>query len=93
MQAIIEVQSLVFLFDKQFGFLVISGTFGWLLQVCVVKSFQYDTPSNIQIVASVGIVFALIGDYFIFGEVVSGTTLIGVAILIGSLVKLTKIKN
>ena len=92
-QAIIEARSLVFLFDNQFWLLVVSGLFGWLLQGCLVTSLKYDSPSNVQLVSSVGIVYALIGDYFFFGEAITAPTFLGVAILMGSLIKLTRIRR
>ena len=92
-QAMFVGEQLIFWPNQELGLLVLSGLFGWMLQVFFVMALRFETPSNVQLFSSVNVLVSLLGDYFVFGQPISGMTVFGSVILIGSLAILTKKKH
>ena len=88
-QAMYSGDSLNFWFNTELVFLILSGLSGWLLQLFFVMALRFESPSNVQLFGSVNVLVSLLGDYFVFGEPVSGVTIVGSLILIASLAIVT----
>ena len=93
LQIVFTGEYLAFWFDKDLGFSILSGFFGWMLQVFFVMALKFESPSNVQLFGSFNVFLSLLGDYFVFGQPITGVTIAGSVILIGSLAILTHKKK
>ncbi|MCL5128025.1 DMT family transporter [Algibacter sp. L4_22] len=71
---------------KEWFLLCILGVFGYFGQVYMTKAFQMASTSQVAPLKYIEVVFTLLFGTFIFGEVYTFWSLLGIALIIGGLV-------
>ena len=66
--------------------LVMCGVLTQAGQVCLTKSLQAERIANVSILNYTGLIYALVFGVFIFGEIYTWQTLIGILIVVGSVI-------
>lgn len=71
---------------KEWGLLCILGVFGYFGQVYMTKAFQIASTSQVAPLKYIEVVFTLIFGTFIFGEIYTFWSLLGIGLIIGGLI-------
>lgn len=68
---------------EQYGWMVLGATLSNLSVVCNIIAAQNEKAAIIQMIGYISLIYAFLGDFFIFHLTISGLQLIGVIIVLG----------
>jgi drug/metabolite transporter (DMT)-like permease len=68
---------------EQYGWMVLGATISNMSVVCNIIAAQNEKAAIIQMIGYISLIYAFLGDFFIFHLTISGLQLIGVIIVLG----------
>ncbi len=84
-------KSVEIVYDSRLFFLFLASILGTFIQLSMIMSLRYEKASIISLIESMTVIYGFIADLVIFDEPISGASIVGGVLILGSFVYMTVI--
>lgn len=88
---IVTGNTLLISINVSFLHLIVSGLIGHLQQLILVLAVRNESPVIVNMIECLAVVWSVIGDLFIFGKPITLTNAIGIVLVAGSCLMISKL--
>lgn len=88
---IVTGNSLRFTVDASLAHLIVSGLIGHLQQLILVLAVRNESPVIVNMIECLAVVWSVVGDMFIFGKPLTLTNAVGIVLVAGSCLMISKL--